>query len=75
VVQAALAGLGVALGRLALVGNLLVEGQLAVATRRPPVTTDHGYWLLERRGAGSRALSAVREWILAEAAATRTAMG
>ena len=70
VVQAALAGQGVALGRLALVGNLLAEGKLAVATRRPPVTTDHGYWLLERPGAGSRALSAVRDWILAEAAAT-----
>jgi len=34
------------------------------------VTTDHGYWLLERAGAGSRALSAVRDWILAEAVAT-----
>ncbi|WP_075795911.1 LysR substrate-binding domain-containing protein [Massilia putida] len=69
VVQAALAGQGVALGRLALIGNLLAEGQLAVATRRPPVTTDHGYWLLERRGADSPALAAVRDWILAEAAA------
>jgi DNA-binding transcriptional LysR family regulator len=70
VVQAALAGQGVALGRLALVGNLLAEGRLALATARPPVATDHGYWLLERAGAGSRALSAVRDWILAEAAAT-----
>jgi DNA-binding transcriptional LysR family regulator len=70
VVQAALAGQGVALGRLALVGNLLAEGKLALATARPPVTTDHGYWLLERPGAGSRALSAVQDWILAEAAAT-----
>jgi DNA-binding transcriptional LysR family regulator len=74
VAQAALAGQGVALGRLALVGNLLAEGQLALATSRPPVTTDHGYWLLERRGAGSRALSAVRDWIRAEAAAARNAM-
>jgi DNA-binding transcriptional LysR family regulator len=70
VVQAALAGQGVALGRLALVGNLLADGKLALATRRPPVTTDHGYWLLERPGAGGRALSAVRDWILAESAAT-----
>jgi DNA-binding transcriptional LysR family regulator len=74
VAQAALAGQGVALGRLALVGNLLAEGQLALATSLPPVKTDHGYWLLERRGAGSRALSAVRDWILAEAAAARAAM-
>jgi DNA-binding transcriptional LysR family regulator len=70
VVQAALAGQGVALGRLALVGNLLAEGKLAVATARPPVTTDLGYWLLTRPGADSRALAAVRDWILAEAAAT-----
>lgn len=75
VAQAALAGQGVALGRLALVGNLLAEGQLAVASRRPPVATDHGYWLLERRGAGSDALSAVRDWILAEAEATRASIG
>jgi len=70
VVQAALAGQGVALGRLALVGKLISDGQLAVATRQAPVTTDHAYWLLERRGAGSRALSAVRDWIVAEAERT-----
>ena len=75
VAQAALAGQGVALGRMALVGNLLAEGQLAIATRRAPVMTDHGYRLLERRGAGSSALTAVRDWIMAEAATTRAAMG
>jgi DNA-binding transcriptional LysR family regulator len=75
VVQAALAGQGVALGRLALVGSLLAEGKLALATGRPPVPTDHGYWLLARRDAGSPALSAVRDWILAEAASARAAMG
>lgn len=74
VAQAALAGQGVALGRLALVGKLLAEGQLAVASKRPPVATDHGYWLLERRGAGSDALAAVRDWILAEAEATHAAI-
>lgn len=75
VAQAALAGQGVALGRLALVGKLLAEGQLAVASKRPPVATDHGYWLLERRGAGGDALTAVRDWILAEAEATRASIG
>lgn len=70
VAQAALAGQGVALGRLALVGGLLAEGKLALATRLPPVTTDHGYWLLARRDADSPALAAVRDWILAEAAST-----
>ncbi len=75
VVQAALAGQGVALGRLALVGNLLAEGKLVVASRRPPVATDHGYWLLARRDAGSAALQAVQDWILDEAAMTHAAIG
>ncbi len=75
VVQAALAGQGVALGRLALVGSLLDEGKLVVATRLPRVATDHGYWLLTRRGADSVALSRVRDWIVSEAAAARAAMG
>ncbi|MCG2584350.1 LysR substrate-binding domain-containing protein [Massilia sp. TS11] len=70
VVQAALAGQGVALGRLALVAPLLADGQLVVATRRPPAATDHGYWLIQRSGADNPALAEVRNWILAEAAAT-----
>ena len=75
VVQAALAGQGVALGRLALVSSLLDEGKLVVATRLPRVATDHGYWLLTRRDADSAALARVRDWIVAEAAAARAAMG
>jgi LysR family glycine cleavage system transcriptional activator len=74
VAQAALAGQGVAMGRLALVGGLLAEGNLKPATSLPPVATDHGYWMLARRNAGSPALSAVQDWILAEAARTETAM-
>lgn len=75
VVQAALAGQGVAMGRLALVAGLLDEGKLRLASRRPPVQTDHGYWLLTRRDADSPALARVRDWIVAEAAAARAAMG
>jgi LysR family glycine cleavage system transcriptional activator len=75
VVQAALAGQGVALARMALVSTLLDEGKLVVATRLSPVATDHGYWLLARRDADSAALSRVRDWILAAAAASRAAMG
>ena len=75
VVQAALAGQGVAMGRLALVSCLLDEGKLVVASRSPRVTTDHGYWLLTRRDADSVALSRVKDWIVAEAAAARETMG
>lgn len=74
VVQAALAGQGVALGRLALVGKLLAEGQLARASRRQPAATDHGYWLLQRNGADHPALAEVRDWIMAEAATTSAGM-
>ena len=74
-VQAALAGQGVAMGRLALVSSLLDEGKLVVATRLPRVATDHGYWLLTRRDADSEALSRVRDWIVAEASAARATMG
>ncbi|MES2898918.1 MAG: LysR substrate-binding domain-containing protein [Pseudomonadota bacterium] len=73
VVQAALAGQGVALGRLALVSNLLEEGKLIVASRMSPVRIDCGYWLLTRRDADSDALSRVRGWILSEAAETSSA--
>jgi LysR family transcriptional regulator, glycine cleavage system transcriptional activator len=69
VVQAALAGQGVALGRLALVSRLLDEGKLVLATSRPPIETDYGYWLLTRRDAGSPALRVVQDWIMAEAVA------
>lgn len=67
VVQAALAGQGVALGRLALVRHLIGEGKLVLASSRPPVATDYGYWLLAREGGESAALAAVREWIVSEA--------
>ncbi|HEY0062440.1 MAG TPA: LysR substrate-binding domain-containing protein [Telluria sp.] len=68
VVQAALAGQGVALGRLALLGRLLGEGKLALASARTPVETDYGYWLVSRQNATSPALRAVQDWIVAEAA-------
>ncbi len=70
VVQAALAGQGVALGRLALIGNLLGEGKLALASQRAPVATDYGYWLMARPGAAGQELRAVQEWIMGEAALT-----
>jgi DNA-binding transcriptional LysR family regulator len=74
VVQATLAGQGVALGRMALIGNLLEEGKLAIATTRLPVLTDYGYWLLARPNADNPAMLAVQDWILAEAALTQLKM-
>ncbi|WP_394828794.1 LysR substrate-binding domain-containing protein [Pendulispora albinea] len=72
VVHAALAGHGVALGRLALIEPLLRDGRLARATRSPPVPVAYGYWLLARTRPISRHAGVVRAWILAEAHQTRT---
>jgi DNA-binding transcriptional LysR family regulator len=67
VVQAALAGQGVALGRLELVRPLLEQGKLALASASPPAASDYGYWLIQRRdGAGDDA-AAVGAWIRKEA--------
>ena len=66
VVQAALAGQGVALGRLELVRPLLEQGKLALASALPPATSDYAYWLLTRRDASADAVI-VGDWIRAEA--------
>lgn len=68
VVQAALAGQGIALGRLELVRPLLEQGKLVRATARADAGTDYGYWLLERRNPAGPNVALVRDWILAEAA-------
>lgn len=67
VVQAALAGQGVALGRLELVRPLLEQGRLALASALPPVASDFAYWLIGRDGASADAAT-VAAWIRDEAA-------
>jgi DNA-binding transcriptional LysR family regulator len=67
VVQAALAGQGVALGRLELVRPLLEQGKLALATMLPPIASDYGYWLIRRRDGVGADVATVAEWITAEA--------
>ncbi|HAT29656.1 MAG TPA: LysR family transcriptional regulator [Janthinobacterium sp.] len=67
VLQAALAGQGVALGRLPLVGALLEEGKLAPASARPRTDVDYAYWLLARGTPVSRHAGLVRDWIVAQA--------
>lgn len=67
VVQAALAGQGVALGRLELVRPLLEQGKLALASALPPTTSDYGYWLIGRRDGAGEDAAIVGAWITAEA--------
>ncbi|MFL6678315.1 MAG: LysR substrate-binding domain-containing protein [Burkholderiaceae bacterium] len=67
VIHAALAGQGVALGRLPLLQPLLDEGRLVVVDPAR-LETDHGYWLLQADAAPRRAVRLVADWIAAEAA-------
>lgn len=67
VVQAALAGQGVALGRLELVRPLLEQGKLALASALPPVASDYGYWLIQRRDDIGADAAVVGAWIRDEA--------
>jgi len=66
-IHAALAGHGVALGRLALVRSFLDSGQLVPATRRRPLPIDYGYWLVSRSRPLGRNAGKVRSWILSRA--------
>jgi LysR family transcriptional regulator, glycine cleavage system transcriptional activator len=68
VIQAALAGQGVALGRLPLVQPLLDEGRLVRAApdaRR--IETTYAYWLIHADKEPRAAVRRVAEWIAAEA--------
>jgi DNA-binding transcriptional LysR family regulator len=66
-IQSALAGHGVALGRLALVRPFLDSGQLLSATRRKPLPIGYGYWLVSRSRPLGRNAGRVRTWILSRA--------
>lgn len=70
VIHAALAGQGVALGRLALVQPLLRAGQLTRASRLPPRSIAQGYWLVTHSQPVSARAAALQRWILDEAAAS-----
>jgi LysR family glycine cleavage system transcriptional activator len=73
VIQAAIDGLGVALGRTALVHDDLAAGRL-VAPFGPRVASEYGYALVCRPAAlHAPPVAAFRKWLLAEAAATTRA--
>jgi LysR family transcriptional regulator, glycine cleavage system transcriptional activator len=74
VIHAALSGHGVALGRLALVRDLIADGRLEVVGAEAPASpSDHAYWLLQRDPQPRGAVRVVAEWIRAEAVATTPA--
>ena len=74
-IQAALAGQGIALGRLALVQPMLADGRLvALAPFRADHDASAAYWLLHAPGEPHRDVETVALWIRQEAAALAAAM-
>ena len=72
VIQAALAGRGIALGRRALIEPMLAEGRLAAIGDAAGRASGHAYWLVQADDAPRDDVRAVVDWILRE---TRTAAG
>ncbi|MCE1193903.1 MAG: LysR substrate-binding domain-containing protein [Acidovorax sp.] len=70
VIQAALAGQGVALGRLELIRPLLADGRLVLAAQSHcTVRAGHAFWLLQAQPQPSDDVRRVAAWIEAEAEA------
>jgi len=69
VVQAAIAGNGIALGRMALVRPMLDDGRLIAFAQGPDdPTTDYGYWLVRADENPRDDVGRVTDWIQSEAA-------
>lgn len=68
-VQAALEGHGVALGRLALVRPMLKDGRLVAQHNMAPGLSDYAYWLCPASPAPRRDVARFRDWVIAEAKA------
>jgi DNA-binding transcriptional LysR family regulator len=75
VIQAAVAGQGIALGRLALVEPLLQDGRLvALSTGSPSARAEVAYWLVTAVPAARPEVLSVMAWIKAEADESMRAM-
>lgn len=68
VIQSAMAGQGIALGRLELIRPMLADGRLKrVPTLHPGAGNDHAYWLVQADAHPHPDVAAVIDWIVAEA--------
>ncbi|OWW20745.1 hypothetical protein AYR66_15910 [Noviherbaspirillum denitrificans] len=67
VIQAAIAGHGVALGRLALVRPMLDDGRLVAQKDAEVGIDDHAYWLVQASEAPREEVRIFSEWIVEEA--------
>ncbi|OOG22648.1 hypothetical protein B1C78_14530 [Thioalkalivibrio denitrificans] len=67
-IYAAMAGQGIALGRTALLGEVLGKGSLvALLDPRPPAGVSYAYWLVTDGRESRPAVAALRDWLMAEA--------
>jgi LysR family glycine cleavage system transcriptional activator len=72
-IQAALAGQGVALGRLELIQPLLDEKRLVrVDSPAPAQASGHAYWLIQAEDAPREEVRHVAAWLVAEAQQQRS---
>ena len=63
VVEAAVAGQGIAMGRHRLIGRRLQDGSLVEAFDWPPYHSDIGYWLIAPQGTTSEAAACFSQWL------------
>lgn len=63
VVEAAVAGQGIAMGRHRLIERKLQEGSLVEAFDRPPYHSEIGYWLIAPKGPTSDAAEYFSQWL------------
>ena len=76
IAQAALTGQGIALARMPLVADSLASGDLVEVLPGGRIDTPMVYWLLVgARNSGRPEIQAFCDWLLAQAAITRTAIG
>lgn len=74
VIQAAMEGQGVALGRLALVLPMLKDGRLAAKMDQCMQVDGYGYWLLQAAPQARPEVVLFRDWLLQQVALTSQAM-
>jgi LysR family glycine cleavage system transcriptional activator len=70
VIHATAGGHGVALGRLALLLPMLADGRLVAQMERRLQVDDYGYWLMQASGPQRPDVTALRDWLVAQAALT-----
>ncbi|AVR94526.1 LysR substrate-binding domain-containing protein [Pseudoduganella armeniaca] len=73
-IQAAVEGNGIALGRLPLILPALRDGRLVAAMRQRATGADYGYWLLQAATRARPEVATVRDWLQRQATATQAAL-